>query len=109
MKRLAKLMLAILSFWKENARDWYEKSRIYREFQRETIDISSFTAFVEEAILSLKTKFLGSEFGKDAKYVNEFMEKTCNGVLLHTTENGKTMHMLYCIALCMGRKTIGMH
>ncbi|KAI5083855.1 hypothetical protein GOP47_0000024 [Adiantum capillus-veneris] len=74
MERLTQLMPAILSFWKDNAKSWYEKLRVYTvlfciymladvvrdlnalntHFQKENVDIPSISAEIEVTIASLK-------------------------------------------------------
>ncbi|KAH7285942.1 hypothetical protein KP509_33G052100 [Ceratopteris richardii] len=108
MVRLIKLLPAILTFWQENAHAWYEKLRVFnllfaihmladvlyeldglnKIFQKENIDVTSFSTSIEVALQALKKKFLIEPFGRNTLHLQSFMEKTSMGYLEHKNENG---------------------
>ncbi|KAH7442475.1 hypothetical protein KP509_03G090600 [Ceratopteris richardii] len=114
---LVKLLPAILTFWKSKAPMWYEKLCIFKvlfcihllanvlleldglnkNFQRESIDITSFSTSIEVCLNSLKKKFLGDIFAKSTTYLKLFIEKAQMGYLKHVNENGEeyTHTLLY--------------
>ncbi|KAH7332329.1 hypothetical protein KP509_20G082300 [Ceratopteris richardii] len=117
MVRLVKLLPAILTFWKCQAPMWYEKLCIFKVlfcihlladvlleldglnkiFQKESIDITSFSTSIEVCLNTLRKKFLGDIFAKGTIYLKLFIENAQMGYLKHVTENGEeyTHTLLY--------------
>ncbi|MCO5587233.1 hypothetical protein L7F22_041180 [Adiantum nelumboides] len=109
MERLTQLMPAILSFWKDNAKSWYEKLRVYKvlfciymmadvlkdlnvlntHFQKENVDIPSISAEIEVTIASLKRKFIEREFGKGTHFLKKFMDATKDHVFVYVSDDGR--------------------
>ncbi|MCO5570936.1 hypothetical protein L7F22_024666 [Adiantum nelumboides] len=90
MERLTQLMPAILSFWKDKAKIWYEKLR-------ENVDIPSISAEIEVALVSLKRKFLEQGFGKGTHFLKKFMDATKDRIFMYVTDDGKenSHYLLY--------------
>ncbi|KAH7281139.1 hypothetical protein KP509_36G032200 [Ceratopteris richardii] len=121
MVRLVKLLPPILTFWKCQAPMWYEKLCIFKVlfcifkvlfyvadvlleldglnkiFQKESIDITSFSTSIEVCLNSLKKKFLGDIFAKNTIYLKLFIENAQMGYLKHVNDNGEeyTHTLLY--------------
>ncbi|KAH7414777.1 hypothetical protein KP509_14G010700 [Ceratopteris richardii] len=117
MVRLVKLLPAILTFWKCQVPMWYEKlcifkvlfcihlltdvllelDRLNRIFQKESIDITSFSTSIEVCLNSLKKKFIGDIFAKGTIYLKLLIENAQMGRLKHVNENGEeyTHTLLY--------------
>ncbi|KAH7351519.1 hypothetical protein KP509_19G001100 [Ceratopteris richardii] len=66
----------------------YELDGLNKIFQKENIDVTSFSTSIEVALQALKKKFLIEPFGRNTLYLQSFMEKTSMGYLEHKNENG---------------------
>ncbi|MCO5579189.1 hypothetical protein L7F22_033042 [Adiantum nelumboides] len=109
MERLMQLMPAILSFWKDKAKGWYDKLWVYKvlfciymladvlrdlnvlntHFQKENVDIPSISVEIKVIVASLKRKFLEQEFGKGTHFLKKFMDATKDRVFVYVSDDGE--------------------
>ncbi|MCO5577985.1 hypothetical protein L7F22_031823 [Adiantum nelumboides] len=128
MERLMQLMPAILSFWKDNAKGWYDKLWVYKvlfciymlanllrdlnalntHFQKENVDIPSISAEIEVTVASLKWKFLEQEFGKGTRFLKKFMDATKDRIFVYVSDDGREISHQILYAKFLGNDANGL-
>ncbi|MCO5586611.1 hypothetical protein L7F22_040552 [Adiantum nelumboides] len=117
MERLTQLMPAILNFWKDKAKGWYDKLWVYKvlfcvymlanvlrdlnvlntHFQKENVDIPSISVEIEVIVASLKHKFLEQEFGKGNHFLKKFLDATKDRVFVYVSDDGEEFPISSCM------------